>query len=141
MNRAGRTMAAGVAAALGIGVIAMYFVLGGCEATRSRSCVGALLAITAGVAGDFSEECRNGPCPERRDWARLINEAKWTQRRKCPKGGTYSIEIAPAGELDSWKTYHVKCTVHGDLETAKKLIDKQTYDQLRNLVPVAYRPD
>jgi hypothetical protein len=131
-----------IAASLVLGVGAMYFILGGCETSKNRSCVGALLALTAGIPGDFSEECRNGPCPKRAEWlAQITGPNGWTKRRQCPKGGTYSVEIKEAGELDDWKSYRVACSVHGDLQKAKTLIDKSTYDQLRSMLPVAYRPD
>jgi hypothetical protein len=138
----GHQLRIGIAVALLFGVAGMYFILGGCETSKNRSCVGALLALTAGVPGDFSEECRNGPCPKREEWLAQVNGPNgWSKRRKCPKGGTYSIEIKDKGELDDWKSYRVVCTAHGDLEKAKVLIDKSTYDQLRSLLPVAYRPD
>lgn len=142
MDLSSQRIRVAIAIALLGGVAGMYFILGGCEASKNRSCVGALLALTAAVPGDFSEECRNGPCPKRPEWLAQINGANgWTTRRKCPKVGKYSIEIKETGELDDWKTYRVSCSVHGDLEKAKALIDRGTYDQLRNLLPVAYRPD
>lgn len=143
MKRAGSTYSVGIAVALGCAVIGMYFIMGGCETSKNRSCVGALLALTAGIPSDFNEECRGGACPKRDEWRATINATTpgaWAQRRKCPKGGTYTIEVAQAGELDDPKTYRVVCSVHGDLNTAKKLIDPGTYEQLKTMIPVAYRP-
>ena len=142
MNFTNQGIKLGVPLACLVGVVAMYFVLGGCEESKNRSCVGAMLAMTSGCAGGYDQYCKDGGDPKRESYFKEITGPNgWLNRRKCPKGGTYTIETTESTDLDSPKAYRVVCSAHGDLAKAKTTIDKDTYERLKSMLPIATRPD